>query len=228
MFSPLCVVTRGRWRYLILLHHAERNSMNCSFLIIHLKDKFCETWLQFSVKTFLSNFQCKSRQKKVLWIVLFSSEIFLPGISWMVGRETQCSSEHRAMPVLVDWQYKLSAWLSSFFTKLNSSWSEDLCRNGTRQPLLMSLWSSWGGWSLYRNSLLNLFHSPLLASEHISNLTISNCKNSFILKMSVSRIMFSFCKNIFWKFLTNPIIATSVRLYWKSGNVEAVYILLQE
>ena len=127
-----------------------------------------------------------------------------------------------------NWQYKLSASLSSFFTKLNSSWSEDLCRNGTRQPLLMSLWSSWGGWSLYRNSLLNLFHSPLLASEHISNLTISNCKNSFILKMSVSRIMFSFCKNIFWKFLTNPIIATSVRLYWKSGNVEAVYILLQE
>ena len=137
----------------------------------------------------------------------------------MVGRETQCSSEHRAMPMSVDWQYKLSAWLSSFFTKLNSSWSEDLCRNGTRQPLLMSLWSSWGGWSLYRNSLLNLFHSPLLASEHISNLTISNCKKYYRKKCQQN----NFCRNIFWKFLTNPIIATSVRLYWKSGNVEAVY-----
>ena len=122
MFSPPCVVTRGRWRYLILLHHAERNSMNCSFLIIHLKDKFCETWLQFSVKTFLSNFQCKSRQKKVLWIVVFSSEIFLPGISWMVRRETRWSSieytEQWAMSVLTIQTFRFAQLLlykSKFF-----------------------------------------------------------------------------------------------------------------
>ena len=53
----------------------------CSFLIIHLKDKFCETWLQYSVKTFLSNFHWKSRQEKNL----VNCSLFLRDFDWWGG-----------------------------------------------------------------------------------------------------------------------------------------------